>query len=95
MADWLSDEQLQQAADAAEQARVDAAEPEPRYCAAEGCGATLDPSLPRVRWCEACAARLSAAAPDDGADRYDPGDELDRRLVDPGRSPEREALGLE
>jgi hypothetical protein len=79
------DQRLQAEADAAEQRRVDAEAPEPRFCE---CGAELDPSLPRARWCEDCTARLSAEAPDDGRDTYDPADELCREIASPSRRDE-------
>ena len=85
MSDWRRDKRLQEEADRAEEARVrKEAKVEDERLRREG---------------EAEDARLRASAEamqvDDGLDRYDPADAACRRLVDPGRDPEREEKGLE
>lgn len=95
MPDWRRDKRLQEEADAAEEARVAKEEPPPRHC--EGCGGELDPSVPPLAcgdWHASCA-EAEFGEPDDGLDRYDPADDLCRKIASPSRSPEREALGYE
>lgn len=81
------DQRLQARADAAEEQRVRAEIPEPRYC--KGCGGQLDPSgVPLLvgDWHPACA-EAEFATGDPGYDMYDPADALCREIVSPLPAP--------